>query len=114
MGRRPDRHLATHRERSHDSRLTTYGLRPTTSLCDPAHRLPVPPAASSIPTTGYIPAPMGGSGVRLRLTGGILGATLLARCAGLPNPFKDPDLHLQRAIVRGVGVTGGTMDLVLG
>jgi LEA14-like dessication related protein len=57
---------------------------------------------------------MGGSGVRFRLTGGILGATLLTGCAGLPNPFRDPDLHLQRAIVRGVGVTGGTMDLVLG
>jgi hypothetical protein len=41
---------------------------------------------------------MGGSGVRVRLTGVILGATLLAGCAGLPNPFKDPDLHLQRAI----------------
>jgi LEA14-like dessication related protein len=50
----------------------------------------------------------------LRLTSGILGATLLTGCAGLPGIFKDPDVNLQRVVVRGVGLTGGTMDLVLG
>jgi len=50
----------------------------------------------------------------LRLAGGILGATLLTGCAGLPGYFKDPDVHLQRVVVRGVGLTGGTMDLMVG
>ena len=49
-----------------------------------------------------------------RLTGGILSALLLAGCASLPAYFKDPDLKLQRVLVRGVGLTGGTMDLVVG
>ena len=50
----------------------------------------------------------------LRLTCGILGAALLGGCAGLPINFKEPDLHLDRVIVRGVGLTGGTMDLIVG
>ena len=43
----------------------------------------------------------------------MLGVVLLAGCAGLQAVFKDPDLTLQRAVVRGVGLTGGTMDLVV-
>lgn len=39
---------------------------------------------------------------------------LLAGCAGLQGIFRNPDLHLDRVVVRGVGLTGGTMDLVLG
>src|SRR5215211_2171162 len=54
------------------------------------------------------------SAVHPRLTGGILSVVLLAGCAGLPAYFKDPDLELQRVLVRGVGLTGGTMDLVVG
>jgi LEA14-like dessication related protein len=50
----------------------------------------------------------------LRLTCGILGIALLAGCAGLQDLFKEPDLHLDRVVVRGLGVTGGTMDLVVG
>jgi LEA14-like dessication related protein len=50
----------------------------------------------------------------LRLAGGTLWATLLTGCAGLPGYFKDPDVHLQRVVVRGVGLTGGTMDLMVG
>jgi LEA14-like dessication related protein len=50
----------------------------------------------------------------LRLTCGIFGAALLGGCAGLPGYLKDPDLHLDRVIVRGVGLTGGTMDLIVG
>lgn len=52
--------------------------------------------------------------MRLRLTCGLLGAALLGGCAGLPGTFKDPDLHLEGVIVRGVGLTGGMMDLVVG
>jgi LEA14-like dessication related protein len=52
--------------------------------------------------------------MRLRLTYGILGASLLGGCAGLQGVFKDPDLRLNRVIVRGVGLTGGTMDLIVG
>lgn len=48
------------------------------------------------------------------LTGVFLGAFLVAGCAGLKDYFKDPDLKLQRVVVRGVGLTGGTMDLVVG
>ncbi len=49
-----------------------------------------------------------------RVASGLLSAVLLAGCAGLPAYFKDPDLKLQRAVVRGVGLSGGTMDLVVG
>jgi len=52
--------------------------------------------------------------VHVRLTSGILSAVLLAGCASLPAFFKDPDLKLQRVVVRGVGLTGGTMDLIVG
>jgi LEA14-like dessication related protein len=48
--------------------------------------------------------------VRLGFTWGI---AVLAGCAGLADAFKAPDLHLDRAIVRGVGLTGGAMDLVV-
>ena len=51
--------------------------------------------------------------MHLRITRGILSAVLLAGCAGLPAFFKDPDLKLQRVVVRGVGLTGGTMDLIV-
>ena len=52
--------------------------------------------------------------MRGRFFGGILGAALLTGCAGLQEYFKDPDVNLQRVVVRGVGLTGGTMDLVVG
>ena len=51
--------------------------------------------------------------MHLRITRWILSAVLLAGCAGLPAYFKDPDLKLQRVVVRGVGLTGGTMDLIV-
>ena len=50
----------------------------------------------------------------LRVTCGILGAALLVGCAGLPGNFKDPDVNLRRAVVRGIGLTGGAMDLIVG
>src|SRR3954470_15990906 len=43
-----------------------------------------------------------------------LAAAVVAGCAGLPIGLKDPEVHLERVVVRGVGLTGGTMDLVVG
>ena len=43
----------------------------------------------------------------------MLAITMLAGCAGLPVGLKDPELHLDRVVVRGVGLTGGTMDLIV-
>jgi LEA14-like dessication related protein len=41
--------------------------------------------------------------------------TLLAvGCAGLSDLFKDPDVHLNRVVIRGASLTGGTLDLVIG
>ena len=34
-------------------------------------------------------------------------------CAGLPSNFLDPEVQLREVIVRGVGLTGGSMDLRL-
>ncbi|HUR96082.1 MAG TPA: LEA type 2 family protein [Gemmatimonadales bacterium] len=49
----------------------------------------------------------------LRITCVMLCAALFAGCAGLTGALKEPDLRLDRVILRGVGVTGGTMDLVV-
>ena len=38
----------------------------------------------------------------------------LAACAGLGNTLQDPDVRLNRVVVRGVGLTGGTLDLIVG
>ena len=34
-------------------------------------------------------------------------------CSGIPDTFRDPEIQLSQVIVRGVGLTGGTMDLVV-
>jgi LEA14-like dessication related protein len=65
-------------------------------------------------TSGYIPRVTERTLAALRLTGACLAAALLAGCAGLPDLFTPPALHLDRVVVRGLGVTGGAMDLVLG
>jgi LEA14-like dessication related protein len=67
-----------------------------------------------IRTPGYISRVTERTHAALRLTCGILAAVLLAGCAGLQDLFQEPDLHLDRVVVRGLGVTGGTMDLVVG
>jgi LEA14-like dessication related protein len=46
--------------------------------------------------------------------GGILAALLLGGCAGLQDLFKEPDVHLQRVVVQSVGLTGGTLNLIVG
>jgi len=34
-------------------------------------------------------------------------------CAGIGDIFKEPDIQLERAVLRGVGVTGGNLDLII-
>jgi LEA14-like dessication related protein len=36
-----------------------------------------------------------------------------AACSGIGDVFKDPDIQLERGVVRGLGVTGGNLDLVV-
>jgi LEA14-like dessication related protein len=38
---------------------------------------------------------------------------LMAGCAGIGDDFKDPDIRLDQVIVRGIGLTGGTLDFVV-
>jgi LEA14-like dessication related protein len=64
-------------------------------------------------TGGYISS-VGRDRVARRVARGILGAVLLAGCAGLPGVFEPPEVNLQRVAVRGVGLTGGTLDLTVG
>jgi LEA14-like dessication related protein len=52
--------------------------------------------------------------VPLRRAGRVLAVTVLAGCAGLQGYFREPDVNLQRVVVRGLGLSGGTMDLVVG
>jgi LEA14-like dessication related protein len=49
-----------------------------------------------------------------RLAGGLTLVALLAGCAGLPVKLLDPDVHLDRVVLRQAGLTGGTMDLIVG
>jgi len=44
---------------------------------------------------------------------GWLGLLALAGCAGIGNYFQDPEIELDRVIVRGIGLTGGVLDLVV-
>jgi LEA14-like dessication related protein len=34
-------------------------------------------------------------------------------CSGIGDLFREPDIQLERAVVRGIGVTGGNLDLVV-
>ena len=34
-------------------------------------------------------------------------------CAGLGDNFKEPDVQLDHAVVRGVGLAGGNLDLIV-
>jgi LEA14-like dessication related protein len=45
---------------------------------------------------------------------GVVGLTLLVvACSGIGNSFREPDIRLDHAVVRGIGLTGGNLDLVL-
>ena len=37
----------------------------------------------------------------------------IGACGGIGDNFKEPDIQLERAVVRGIGVTGGNLDLVV-
>jgi LEA14-like dessication related protein len=43
----------------------------------------------------------------------LLALVASAACSGIGDIFKEPDIQLDRAIVRGIGPTGGNLDLVL-
>jgi LEA14-like dessication related protein len=45
---------------------------------------------------------------------GVLAAAVLCGCAGLQELFREPDVHLQRVVVQNVGLTGGTLNLLVG
>jgi LEA14-like dessication related protein len=46
--------------------------------------------------------------------GPMLLAAALAGCAGLGNALRDPEVELERVVVRDVGVRGGSLDLLVG
>jgi LEA14-like dessication related protein len=50
--------------------------------------------------------------LRAVVTTSILVLTL-ASCSGLGNNFREPELRVDHAIVRGVGLAGGNLDLVV-
>jgi LEA14-like dessication related protein len=37
----------------------------------------------------------------------------IGACGGIGDIFKEPDIQLERVVVRGIGVTGGNLDLVV-
>jgi LEA14-like dessication related protein len=52
--------------------------------------------------------------MRIRAESRLLALVLLsAACSGIGDNFREPDIQLERAILRGVGVTGGNLDLVV-
>jgi LEA14-like dessication related protein len=46
--------------------------------------------------------------------GSLMLAAALAGCAGLGNALRDPDVELERVLVRDVGVRGGNLELQVG
>jgi LEA14-like dessication related protein len=52
--------------------------------------------------------------MRVRTESRLLALVLLsAGCSGIGDNFKEPDIQLDHAVVRGVGLTGGNLDLVV-
>jgi LEA14-like dessication related protein len=54
--------------------------------------------------------------MRRLLVAGILFALLisLGACSAISEIFKEPDVQLERVVVRGVGMSGGKLDLIVG
>ena len=48
------------------------------------------------------------------VTAAILAALATAGCAGIGGNFQEPDVRLDHVVVRGVGLTGGVLDLIVG
>jgi LEA14-like dessication related protein len=40
-------------------------------------------------------------------------ALLGSGCSGIPGNFREPDVRLDQVVVRGLGLSGGTLDLVV-
>jgi LEA14-like dessication related protein len=52
--------------------------------------------------------------MRIRAESRLFALVLLsAACSGIGDNFRQPDIQLERAILRGVDVTGGNLDLVV-
>lgn len=51
--------------------------------------------------------------MRVRAESGFLALVAVTACAGIGNSFRKPDIQLDRAIVRGIGLTGGNLDLIV-
>ena len=53
--------------------------------------------------------------MKARITALLLLAPAVASlgCSGVPKTFRDPEIQLSQVILRGAGITGGTMDLVV-
>ena len=58
--------------------------------------------------------PMGEAGMRFRW-GAVAVATAMlgVGCVGLPANFQDPDLQVSQAVLRGFGLEGGSLDLIV-
>lgn len=52
--------------------------------------------------------------MRIGAESGLVALVLLsAACSGIGDHFKEPDIQLDHAVVRGIGLTGGNLDLVV-
>lgn len=52
--------------------------------------------------------------MNLRLQAGLLAVGVsVGACGGIGNLFRQPDIQLDRAIVRGVSLSGGSLDLIV-
>jgi LEA14-like dessication related protein len=51
--------------------------------------------------------------MRVRGTLGVLSAVAVAGCSAIGINLKDPEVHLNRVVVRALNVTGGTLDLLV-
>jgi LEA14-like dessication related protein len=49
----------------------------------------------------------------LRLQSILLVLISSAACSGIGNNFRQPDIQLDHAVVRGIGLSGGNLDLVV-
>lgn len=53
--------------------------------------------------------------MRLTVSFGLLGlAMVTGACSVIGEIFKQPDVQLERVVVRGIGLTGGNLDLIVG
>ncbi len=51
--------------------------------------------------------------MRHKMRHSLIAVAALAGCASFPSTILDPDVQLHQVVLRGAGLTGGTMDLVV-